>query len=140
MAIAQMNWGRLKHFINDKRMIEFAESLNDVYSLAENHTGFIWRISDNNSQSQLSALGFDEFISSTISVWNNIESLKDYTYNSLHGVYLKRSSEWFEKIDGPQLVIWNVENKDQPTFKEAFDRLEHLKNNGPTDYAYSWGK
>ena len=121
-------------------MIEFSKSLNEVYGLAENHPGFIWRISDNQSALQLSDLGFDKLISSTVSAWKDIESLEDYTYNSLHGLYLKRSSEWFQKIDGPQLVIWNVENDNQPTFKELFDRLEHLKNNGPTDYAYVWKK
>ena len=140
MVIAQMNWGRLKYLLEDKRMIEFSKSLNEVYSLAENHSGFIWRISNNQSELQLSDLGFDKLISSTVSIWRDIESLKDYTYNSLHGVYLKRSSEWFQKIDGPQLVIWNVENDDQPTFKESFDRLEHLKKNGSTDYAYAWNR
>ena len=138
MAIAQMNWSRLKFSLKDKRMTEFAESLNKVYSLAENHPGFIWRIPDSQSESQLSDLGFDKLISSTVSVWMDIESLKDYTYNSLHGVYLKRSSEWFQKIDGPQLVIWNVKNNDQPTFKESFNRLEHLKFKGSSDYAYGW--
>ena len=138
MAIAQMNWSRLKFSLKDKRMTEFAESLNKVYSLAENHPGFIWRISDDQSETQLSNLGFDKLISSTVSVWDNITSLKDYTYNSLHGFYLKRSSEWFKKIDGPQLVIWNVENNDEPTFKESFDRLKYLEDNGPSAYAYGW--
>ena len=138
MAIAQMNWGRLRHSLKDKRMLEFNESLIKVYSLAENHPGFIWRISDNQSESQLFDLGFDKLISSTVSVWSDIKSLEDYTYNSLHGFYLKRKSEWFEKIDGPQLVIWNVKDNEQPTFKEAFDRLGYLKENGPSDYAYGW--
>ena len=138
MAIAQMNWGRLRFVLEDKRMEEFAESLNNVYGLAENHPGFIWRIPDSQSISQLSDLGFDKLISSTVSVWVDIKSLKDYTYNSLHGVYLKRSSDWFQKVDSPQLVIWNVETNDKPTFKESFDRLEHLKDNGPSDYAYGW--
>ena len=138
MAIAQMNWGKLKYPLMDIKMTEFRESLSEIYRLAENYPGFIWRIPDHQSELQLFDLGFDKLISSTVSVWKDIESLKDYTYNSLHGVYLKRSLEWFKKIDGPQLVIWNVENDDQPTFKESFYRLEHLKNNGPTDYAYAW--
>ena len=139
MTIAQMNWGRLKYSLEDKRMTEFNESLSKVYGLAEKHPGFIWRIPDNQSESQLYDLGFDNLISSTISVWTDIESLKDYTYNSLHGVYLKRSSEWFQKnIDGPQLVIWNVNSNDQPSFKESFARLKYLNDNGPSDYAYGW--
>ena len=93
MAISQMNWGRFKYTLQDKRMIEFNQSLNEVYNLAENHPGFIWRISVNQVEPQLTNLGFDEFISSTVSIWNSVDSLKDYTYNFLHGVYLKRSSE-----------------------------------------------
>ena len=138
MAIAQMNWGKLKYLLEDEKMIEFSNSLNKVYSLAEDHPGFIWRISDREAEFQLSEIGFDKFISSTISVWKNIEALKDYTYNSLHGMYLKRSSEWFEKIEEPRLVIWNVEYNYKPTFKESFDRLEYLKINGPSDFAYGW--
>ncbi len=140
MAIAQMNWSKLKYPINDKRMIEFSNSLDAIYSLAENYSGFIWRISDEEAEKQLIELGFDELTSSTVSVWKDLNSLKDYTYNSLHGVYLKRSSEWFEKIEGPQLVIWNVKNNNQPTFRESFDRLNYLKDNGSSDYAYGWEK
>ena len=47
---------------------------------------------------------------------------------------------WFQKIDGPQLVIWSVNNNDQPTLKESFERLEYLKHNGPSDYAHGWDK
>ena len=98
------------------------------------------RIPDNQVEPQLTNLGFDKFISSTVSIWNSVDLLKDYTYNSLHGIFLKRSSEWFEEVEGPQLVIWNVKNDDRLTFKESFERLEHLKINGPTDYAYDWVK
>ena len=69
-----MNWGRLKFSLEDKRMKEFAESLNEVYGLAENHPGFIWRISNDQSKSQLSDLGFDKLISTSVSVWKNITS------------------------------------------------------------------
>ena len=133
-----MNWGRLRFCLDDKRMREFAESLNKVYSLAEKHPGFIWRIPDNQSKSQLSDLGFDKLISSTVSVWKDTDSLKDYTYNSMHGLYLKKKNKWFKKVDGPQLVMWNVADNYQPTFKESFHRLEYLKDNGSSDYAYGW--
>ena len=138
MAIAQMNWGTLKYPLEDERMIEFSNSISTIYSLAEVHPGFIWRISDEEAEKQLLELGFDELISSTVSVWDNADSLRDYTFNSLHGIYLIRSSEWFKKVEGPQLVIWNIANNHQPTFKEAFNRLEYLKSNGETDYAYGW--
>ena len=59
---------------------------------------------------------------------------------SLYGFYLKRSAEWFEKVGGPQLVIWNIENNIKLDFKELFHRLEGLKDRGPSDYAHSWVK
>ena len=138
MAIAQMNWGTLKNCLKDERMIEFTNSLSSIYSLAQNHPGFIWRIPDAEAEKQLLELGFDELTSSTVSVWNNLDSLKDYTFNSLHSVYLNRSLEWFKKVEGPQLVIWDIANDHQPTFKESFNRLKYLNNNGTTDYAYGW--
>ena len=140
MAIAQMNWGKLRFSLEDIRMSEFANALSKVYSLAESHPGFIWRIPDNHSELQLADLGFDKLLSATISVWTDINSLKDYTYNSMHGSYLKRSSEWFQAIDGPQLVIWDVKNNNQPTFRESFERLDYLKNNGTSSFAYGWEK
>ncbi|MRX33093.1 DUF3291 domain-containing protein [Aminobacter sp. MDW-2] len=40
----------------------------------------------------------------------------------MHGIYLKRTSEWFEKIDEPQLVTWFIENSNvRPTFAEAWE-------------------
>jgi hypothetical protein len=140
MAMAQMNWGRMKNFLKDKRMLEFSNSLNKVYDLAEKHYGFIWCISYKEIKSQLINLGFDEFISATVSVWDNLDLLKNFIYNSLHGIYLKRSYEWFEKIDGPSFVIWSVKNHEKPSFKESFDRLEYLKINSSSDYTYDWEK
>jgi hypothetical protein len=138
MAIAQMNWGRLQFPLTDSRMAEFDASLEDLYLLAEAHPGFIWRIPDGIAADQLQVLNFDERISATVSVWDTVEALKDYTFESLHGDYLKRAGEWFEAVDGPQLVIWNVDQTNRPSFREAFNRLEILKRDGPTDDIYGW--
>jgi hypothetical protein len=119
-------------------MAEFDASLEDLYLLAEAHPGFIWRIPDGIAADQLQVLNFDERISATVSVWDTVEALKDYTFESLHGDYLKRAGEWFEAVDGPQLVIWNVDQTNRPSFREAFNRLEILKRDGPTDDIYGW--
>lgn len=138
MAIAQMNWGRMRFALSDPRMTEFADALEDVYGLAEVHNGFIWRISDGDAEQQLIAMGHDERTSATVSVWESVEALKDYTFQTRHGTFLELASAWFEKVEGPQLVLWNAEHTDQPTFREAFERLEHLKKYGDTSRAYGW--
>lgn len=138
MAIAQMNWGRLRFPLSDPRMAEFEASLGHVYQLAEAHNGFVWRVPDDEAASQLQDLNFGEGISATVSVWKTVEDLKNYTFGSPHGDYIDRKNEWFDSVEGPQLVIWNVVSDEQPTFKEAFDRLEILKRDGPTKAAFSW--
>ncbi len=138
MAIAQMNWGRMRFPLNDPRMVEFADALEDVFRLAECHKGFIWRIPDIAAEQQLGALGYDDCTSATVSVWDSVDALKDYTFETRHGTFLKRAKEWFETVDGPQLVLWDTEDTDQPTFQEAFDRLKHLQEHGDTSHAFGW--
>jgi len=138
MAIAQMNWGRMKFAPNDARAREFMGSLATVYELAEQHPGFIWRIPDGVIASELSSKGFDNRMSATVSVWQGVEALRDYTFNTMHGAFLNRTSEWFEKVEGPQLVIWAVNADSRPSFLDAWDRLQHLKLNGPSEKGYGW--
>ena len=138
MAIAQMNWGRMQHPIKHPSMFEFATSLEHVYHLAEIHRGFVWRIPDNDAERQIHELGFGDTISATVSVWTTVEALRDYAFGSLHGQFLGRKETWFEQVRGPQLVIWDVEDNIRPTFKDAFEKLEVLKKNGPTEAAYGW--
>jgi len=75
MAIAQMNWSKLRFSLEDKRMVEFADSLNQVYSLAESHPGFIWCITDNQSELQLSDFGFEKLISFSVKSFGEISGM-----------------------------------------------------------------
>ncbi|MEY8829248.1 DUF3291 domain-containing protein [Sedimentitalea sp. XS_ASV28] len=138
MAIAQMNWGRMLHPLDDPRMREFADRLDAVYRLAEAASGFIWRIDEAQLTADLSKLGYDPLTSATVSTWRTMEDLKRYTYETEHGEFLKRTGEWFEAVEGPQLVIWPVEPSEQPGFMEAQLRLDYLKRHGPSDYAHGW--
>ncbi|GAA4107676.1 DUF3291 domain-containing protein [Aminobacter aganoensis] len=139
MTIAQMNWGRLTFSPEDPRLKDFMDSLDEVYRLAERHPGFLWRIPDEVIAQEIQASGFDNRMSATVSLWTSLDALHDYTYNSLHGVYLKRTSEWFEKVDGPQLVVWDVEDGNiRPSFREAWERLLALRESGPSARGYGW--
>jgi len=138
MAIAQMNWGRLKYSLADHRNTDFNSALSTVYGLAEAHKGFIWRIPDDDATAELAALDHDERMSATVSVWRSIDDLHDFTFASLHSEFLRRKSEWFETVEGPQLAIWNVDHLERPSFRQAFERLEHLKRNGDSAFAQGW--
>ena len=137
-AIAQMNWGRMKYAPDDPRLMPFMGELDRVYGLAEAHPGFLWRMADEEVARQLAELGHDDRMSATVSTWKSIADLKDYTFNSDHGVFLKRASEWFEPLPGPRLVIWGATDDARPDFREAFERLDHLSRYGDSDFAYGW--
>ncbi len=138
MTIAQMNWGRLRYSLTDQRMVEFNSALSTVYALAEEHEGFVWRIPDADAAAELIALGHDDRVSATVSVWRSIDHLYDFTFTSLHGDFLRRKDEWFEPVEAPQLVIWNVNIRGRPSFREAFERLKHLRQEGDSSFARGW--
>lgn len=140
VPVAQMNFGKMLHAIDDPRMQEFAASLDEVYKLAEESTGFVWRIPDDTIAQELVKCGYDDRTSATVSVWKSYSSLKHFTFAGLHGDYLNRSAEWFNKIDSPQLVIWPVAIEERPSFVEAFAKLQHLAQHGDTDKAFGWMK
>lgn len=136
--IAQMNFGKMAYPLTHPMMKEFADALDEVYALAESDSEFLWRIPEDQIAREIVEQGYDALTSATVSVWKNYEALKNYTYNGLHGQYLSRSSEWFMKLAEPQLVIWSVSAGDQPSFKTAIERLEHLRKHGDTEHAFSW--
>lgn len=138
MALAQMNWGRLRYALDDPRMSELRRSMAKVYALAETHSGFIWRIPDIVAAAELADLGYDSKLSATVSVWKDVASLRDYTFNSLHGVYLERASEWFEPVAGRQLVMWNVDATARPSFREAFKMLDMRNQEPASQVAFGW--
>lgn len=76
MAIAQMNWGRMKYPVDDPRLKEFLDSLAELYQLAESHPGIAWRIPDVVIAAEVMASGFDNRMSATVSVWTTIPSTR----------------------------------------------------------------
>lgn len=136
--IAQMNWGRLLRDPGHPDLQPFEAATAEIYRQAEAFDGFVWRIPDEEISRQIPASGFDARMSATVSVWRNYQALRDYTFDSDHGRYLARSREWFETVEGPQLVIWNADMADRPSFTEALDRLKHLRESGPSQYAFGW--
>lgn len=69
------------------------------------------------------------------SVWASIETLYDFTYRSAHKTVFKRRHEWFERMSGPNTVLWWQSAGTVPSVDEALARLERLITLGPTPEA-----
>ena len=73
-----------------------------------------------------------------LSVWDSVEALERYVYQTVHKRFYGRREEWFDKLDTPHLVMWWIPAGHQPSLTEAKERLEHLTAHGPSDLAFGW--
>ncbi len=80
----------------------------------------------------------DGFSPSTLSLWCNMESAIAFAYYGLHADALKHGREWFQKPQWPPYVAWWIAAGNRPDWTEGVARIEHLQDNGPTPFAFSF--
>ena len=73
-----------------------------------------------------------------MSVWETVEQLEKYVWQTVHQRFYNRKAEWFEKMSKHYFVMWFVEEGHVPTLDEAKARLEHLEQHGNSDFAFGW--
>ena len=73
-----------------------------------------------------------------MSVWESVEALEGFVWQTVHKRIYGRRPEWFEPLDRPHFVMWRVPVGHLPYVAEAKSRLEHLWAHGPSDYAFGW--
>ena len=139
MHLAQLNIGRLSYETGDPRMADFANNLALVNGIAERSPGFVWRYQDD-SGNATNTRPFDDDprMAINMSVWENVAALERYVWQTVHKRFYGRREEWFEKMDTRYFVMWWVPIGHLPTVQEAIERLNHLKQHGPSDHAFGW--
>jgi Domain of unknown function (DUF3291) len=136
--LAQLNIGRIRYEIDDPRMADFTNNLAMVNGLAERTAGFIWRYVDESGNSTSTRPFADPRIAINLSVWENVEALERFVYQTIHKRFYGHRAEWFEHFDGPYFVMWWIPADHKPSVEDAVARLEYLKHHGPSDYAFDW--
>ncbi|HEX2593720.1 MAG TPA: DUF3291 domain-containing protein [Rhizomicrobium sp.] len=139
MHLAQLNIGRLKGGKGDPRMADFFANLDRINAMAERMPGFVWRLKaeGTNDATALTMPG-DETMALNLTVWESIETLEKFVWQTAHAKIYNRKHEWFETPGAPTFVMWWIEDDHIPTTEEAQGRLDHLIANGSTDYAFGW--
>lgn len=124
--------------IDDPIMKEFVDNLDAVNSEAEKSEGFIWRLTDEDDN----ATSFDPYqnvrIIINVSVWKDVDSLKDFVFNGTHLSFMRRRKEWFEQFGKAYFCMWRIEAGHVPTVEEAVERLEHFQEHGSSEYAFGF--
>jgi hypothetical protein len=136
--LAQLNIGRLRYPTDDPRMADFMNALDLVNGLAERSKGFVWRLKDESGNATNFRPFPDPQMAVNLSVWESVEALERYVYLTVHKRFYGRREEWFDKLDGPHLVLWWIPAGHIPTLIEAKERLEYLAAHGPSVHAFGW--
>jgi Domain of unknown function (DUF3291) len=140
MHLAQINVGRLLHPIDDPRIAEFVDSLDRVNALAERSPGFVWRMKDESGNATQMALYDDPLMIVNMSVWESVEALHGFAYQTIHRRFVQRRREWFEPFGAAYMALWWVDEGTIPEIGEGQRRLAHLERFGPTAYAFGFTK
>ena len=136
--LAQLNIGRLRYPSDDPRVADFMNNLDLVNGLAERSKGFVWRLKDGSGNATNIKAYDDPQMILNMSVWESVETLERFVWQTIHKRFYGRQPEWFEKLDGPHFVMWRVPAGHRPTIDEAKTRLEYLATHGPSDHAFGW--
>ena len=71
-------------------------------------------------------------------MWDNVESLEHFVFNTMHRRFYERRHEWFELMKDMHFVMWFVPAGHKPSLQEALERLVYLRTNGDSDHAFGW--
>lgn len=136
--LAQVNIGRLRAPVDDPLMEGFRSQLDPINALADRSPGFVWRLQTEDGNATAIRPYDDELMAINMSVWESLDALQQFVYRSAHIGPLRDRKQWFEPIEGPILVLWWVPAGHIPTIDEAKERLDHLKQHGPSPYAFTF--
>ena len=138
--LAQLNIAKMKAALEDPVMQDFVDNLDVVNATAESSPGYVWRLQGDEGNATSMRVFEDNMLLVNFSVWETVDDLKTFVYDSMHVNFLRRKREWFEKFDGVFLVLWWIRAGDIPEVDEAQKRLAWLQANGESEYAFSFRK
>lgn len=140
MKIAQLNIAKAKYPLDAPEISDFVDNLDRINGIAEQSEGFVWRLKDDAGDATNIKLFDDPSIIVNMSVWQSIESLKQFMFKTDHRNFMRRKSEWFEPLEHANYVLWWWSDAEMPDTEQALLRLSHLRRHGETAYAFSFKK
>lgn len=136
--LAQVNIAKPLAPLDSPQLSEFIAALEPINKLAEQSPGFLWRLQDESGNATQIKVFEDPFLIINMSLWESPEALFDYVYKSAHAKFMARRKEWFAKLAAPYMVLWWVPRGCLPTPQEAAQRLQILRQSGPTSAAFTF--
>lgn len=108
MHLAQLNIGKTRFDLESPDMADFVNNLDPINAIAESSLGFIWRLQDKSGDATGIEVEDAPDVIVNMSVWENLDALKDFMFKTHHIDFLKRKKEWFVPMDEDSYVLWYV--------------------------------
>ena len=119
-------------------MTGFVSRLDEINAIADQAPGFIWRLQSEQDDATVVPIFDDDLMLVNISVWKSVDALKGFVFTSIHTELLKGRDAWFHKMGSIHMALWWVPAGHIPTEQEAKDKLEYIRQHGPSSVAFTF--
>jgi len=148
--LAFMTIGILEEPFGHPRSQGFVDRIPGVFAAADASSGFVARSIRDMETYQRSwgeleipngyaHIGDVLRLPSTMSIWEDMESVAAFAYHGAHGEAMSKRREWFQVNDVPEYAAWWVdEDTDRLDPADIKARFEHLCEHGSTPYAFDF--
>lgn len=136
--LAQLNVARFKAPPGDPVLADFMAALDPINAIADEAPGFVWRLQTEEGNATSIHAFDDPVMLVNMSVWESVEVLADFVYGSQHLDVMRRRREWTTRLVEQHMCLWWIPAGSLPTVEEAKERLDGLRENGPTPYAFTF--
>lgn len=133
--LGQFNIARARWPLNDPRMAGFSDNVTRINAVAERTPGFVWRLEDEHGPDG-AHFPDDPLMTYTLSVWQDVDALRQFTWSTVHKRFRMRRDEWFQPLSGAYLAIWPIAAGHRPTGAEALSMLARLAKEGPSEAVF----
>jgi hypothetical protein len=138
--LAQLNVALARHEMDSPVMQGFVSRLEEIDSLADHAPGFVWRLQTEEGDSTSIRVFDDPLMLVNLSVWEDLESLRQFVFKTSHAELLKNRAAWFKEMDTNHLAMWWIPHGHIPSVEEAKAKLENIRQHGPSQAAFNLAK
>lgn len=140
MQVAEINIATAIDELDSDTLAEFVSRIDEINTLAEQAPGFVWRLTGEPDGPAPEPAYPDPRTIVTVSVWDSIESLKNFVFKTAHLELMRKKADWFKRPTEAHLAMWWVPAGTEITEREAADRLAHLIKHGPSEHAFTFAQ
>jgi heme-degrading monooxygenase HmoA len=137
--LAQINVSHMRAPIDAPLMSDFVAQLAEVNARAEASPGFIWRLATPAGDATAVRVFDDPTMLVNMSVWESLETLRNYVFKSSHASVMRDRGKWFTRSAVAMTALWWVPSGRIPTVAEGEARLLVLRARGPSADAFGLG-